>query len=182
MTKGMGWPIGVALILATTVAANIGVIVFTRDDPSFSVEPDYYRKAVEWDSLQAAEDRSDALAWHVAAHVAPQDGGASELRLDLTDMNGQPVRNASLSGELLHIARANDVQQVQFSEQADGRYAATVPMTRAGIWELRLVADRRGAGASADTPAEHFMQTVRIDTQTDGAVPLLRVPPAPHGP
>ena len=49
----MGWPIGVATILASTVVANIIVMQIANDDPSFAVEPDYYRKAVNFDATMA---------------------------------------------------------------------------------------------------------------------------------
>ena len=49
MKRGMGWPIGIVAILLAGVVGNLAVIVITKDDPSFSVEPDYYRKAVDWD-------------------------------------------------------------------------------------------------------------------------------------
>lgn len=155
MKKGMGWPIGVVVILAATVAGNIGVIVLTKDDPSFAIEPDYYRKAVAWDSTQARIVRSNALAWTVSAQLSEDTSGANVLTLQLLDDTGAAVHDAQLTGTLLHVARANDVQSVVFSETSTGLYAATVPMARRGMWELRLAAVRN---------AEQFQQTVRIDT------------------
>jgi len=162
MKKGMGWPIGIVTILLASVVGNVAVIMITRDDPSFSVEPDYYRKAVEWDSTVAMQARSDALDWHVAARVEPGINAQSQLTLDLTDAQGAIVRDATLRGSLLHIARADDVQQVAFTQSVDGSYVAMVPMQRIGVWELRLTADQ---GTS------HYVQTVRVETSA----------PAPSG-
>ena len=53
MKRGLWWPIAVAAILATTVAANIWVMMIANDDPSFAIEPDYYRKALAWDTTLA---------------------------------------------------------------------------------------------------------------------------------
>ena len=167
MKKGLGWPIGLTVILLATVVGNIGVIVLTKDDPSFAVEPDYYRKAVEWDSTQASQARSDALAWAVSARIASQSDGAAELVLALTDAAGVAVPNAEVRGSLLHIARAAEVQEVSFAATADGHYAATVPMARAGVWELRLTASRQSAAGDA----EHFVHTIRLDTEQPGGVP-----------
>jgi len=155
MKKGMGWPIGIVAILLASVVGNVAVIMITRDDPSFSVEPDYYRKAVEWDSTAARKARSDALDWRVSARVEPGIGDASRLTLDLTDANGAIVRDATLHGSLLHIARGDDVQQVVFTQTESGAYVASVPMQRTGVWELRLTADR---------DSSHFLQTVRVET------------------
>lgn len=166
MKKGMGWPIGVVAILVATVASNISVIVLTRDDPSFAVEPDYYRKAVAWDSTQQRVAQSDALHWRLSAHVSAPDGegvaGSRTLTIDLTDNAGAVVRNATLSGSLLHVARANDVQRVAFTENEAGQYVVTVPMPRDGIWELRLAAQRQ---------TDRFQETVRIDTERDVITP-----------
>ncbi len=160
MKKGMGWPIGIVVILSATVLSNMAVIVLTGDDPSFAVEPDYYKKAVAWDSSQALATRSDALAWHAQAYVTPMPSGASTLTIALTDANGEAVRDATVRGELLHIARASDMQRVQFVATASGAYEAVVPMQRAGMWELRLHADRN---------SEQFVRTLRIDTDSSAA-------------
>ena len=159
MKKGMGWPIGVVVILMSTLLANIGVIVFTVDDPSFAIEPDYYQKAVDWDSTEALGTRSDALAWRAEASVTADPGGSSRLTIVLRDAAGALVRDAQVSGALLHIARANEVQQVRFLATDSGTYQANVPMPRSGLWELRLAADRS---------AEQFRQTLRIDTDPTG--------------
>lgn len=160
MKKGMGWPIGVVVILASTVLANIGVIVFTGNDPSFAIEPDYYQKAVDWDSTEALGTRSDALSWRAEASVATDSVGSTRLTIVLRDAAGAVVRDAQVSGALLHIARANDVQQVHFEATDSGTYQASVRMPRAGLWELRLAADRS---------AEQFRQTLRIDTEPSGS-------------
>jgi nitrogen fixation protein FixH len=155
MKKGMGWPIGIVAILSCTVLLNIGVIVFTGDDPSFAVEPDYYRKAVAWDSTQAQAARSVALHWTARAEVTSQADGSTVLRITLVDANDQMVPEATISGELLHVARASDVQQLTFASTEGGAYEAAATMQREGLWELRLVAER---------DADRFVKTLRIDT------------------
>jgi nitrogen fixation protein FixH len=110
---------------------------------------------VEWDSTAARKARSDALDWRVAARVESGSGDESRLTLDLTDAAGAIVQDATLRGSLLHIARAEDVQLVTFTQADNGTYVASVPMARAGVWELRLTADRDSA---------HFLQTVRVET------------------
>ncbi len=171
MKPGAGWPIGIALILATSVAGNLGVIYFTRDDPSFAVEPDYYRKAVVWDSSQVAEDASDALDWSVQATTHKQRDGSTTLELVLLDGAGVALHGASVTGELLHVARANEVQTITFHETTAGQYVARPNMSRVGLWELRLLADRIVPGAAS----QHFMHTLRLDT--DNRVPIAD--PAP---
>ena len=56
MKRGMWWPIGITTVLATTVAANLWVMRLANEDHSFAIEPDYYRKAIMWDSTLAQEN------------------------------------------------------------------------------------------------------------------------------
>lgn len=160
MKKGMGWPIGITVLLLATVASNIGVMMLVHDDPSFAIEPDYYRKAVAWDSTQAVARASDALGWSVQSAVIPSVNGVQVLRLRISDAQGLGVDSAEVHGELRYVARANEVQTVRFvaTESADrGTYESPVIMTDTGLWELRLVADRGEA---------HFREIVRLDTST----------------
>jgi nitrogen fixation protein FixH len=171
MKKGMGWPIGIAAILLATVASNLAVIFLTKDDPSFAVEPDYYRKAVAWDSTAALRARSTALGWRVDAHTTAVADG-TVLALDVLDAQGAPVTGATVQGELLHVARAADVQVVAFTS-ADAGYAARVAMPRAGVWELRLRAVR-----GSDT----FVETLRVETALADASAPRAVDPGADGP
>lgn len=158
MKKGMGWPIGITVLLLATVASNVGVIMLVNDDPSFAIEPDYYRKAVSWDSTQAVARASDALHWTVQSTAMPVSDGSHVLRVRILDAQGRGVDRADVRGELLYVARANDVQSLRFvaGKDADtGTYEAPVIMTNVGLWELRL---------SADRGAERFREIVRLDT------------------
>ena len=55
-------------VLALTVAGNLWVMRIANADPSFSVEPDYYRKAVDWDSTMAQRARNEALGWQLRSN------------------------------------------------------------------------------------------------------------------
>lgn len=164
MKPGAGWPIGLALILATTVIGNLSVIYFTGDDPSFAVEPDYYRKAVVWDSTQLLNADSKALGWHATVQLEAWDGattdGETALRLTLRDADGHDVPDAEISGELLHIARASVVDTLHFAPSDSGTYLARARMARAGLWELRLAAERHEPGQ----PVQYFLHTLRLET------------------
>lgn len=160
MKKGMGWPIGITMLLLATVASNIGVIMLVNDDPSFAIEPDYYRKAVSWDSTQAVARASDALRWTVQSTVVSGSSGTQRLRVRITDAQGLGVDGADVRGELLYVARANDVQTVRLTavDGAEfGTYESPVVMGNTGLWELRLAADRGDA---------RFREIVRLDTST----------------
>ena len=139
MKRGMWWPISLAGVLATTVAANIWVAVIANDDPSFAIEPDYYRKAVDWDRRMAQEARNAELGWGATASLEPQRGGHARLVARITDREGRPLTGATVTVEAFASARANRMATVTLTpETTPGAYAATLDGARPGLWELRL--------------------------------------------
>ena len=73
--KGWYWPVAIVGLLVSGAAANIGFMIVANRDATFAVEPDYYRKAVDWDHTMAQEARNAELGWRVTAQLEPADGG-----------------------------------------------------------------------------------------------------------
>jgi len=139
MKRGLGWPIGVAIILALTVGANIWVAVIANDDPSFSIENDYYRKAVGWDSTMAQMRENARLAWHVESafdEFTAKDGAT--LHVKLSDASGTPIRGATVRVAALYNARAGQILQGTMSADTPATYALHLPVTHPGEWEVRF--------------------------------------------
>lgn len=139
MKQGMGWPIGVATILALTVAANVAVMRIANDDPSFSVEPDYYRKAVNFDSTMAQERKNLSLGWGFDAAIdSIGDGRQTRLSVKLRDASAAPLPGAHVAVMARFNARANDTLTAVLEEQAPGTYVTTLPIAHPGEWEVRV--------------------------------------------
>jgi len=139
MKRGLGWPIGVAIILALTVGANIWVAVIANDDPSFSIENDYYRKAVGWDSTMAQMRENARLAWHVESafdEFTAKDGAT--LHVKLSDASGTPIRGATVRVAALYNARAGQILQGTMSADTPATYALHLPVAHPGEWEVRF--------------------------------------------
>ncbi len=138
------WPGGIiALLCLHTVGMLVVVFIATRD-PSFSVEPNSYRKAVAWDSSRARSQASDQLGW-TASIKAQRDVdplGRRRVTCELKDKQGLPVVAATVRLEVFHHARAADRQQVTLTPEDHGVYSALVPMKRTGTWEIRVSAQR----------------------------------------
>jgi nitrogen fixation protein FixH len=155
MKRGAWWPIGITAVLATTVAANIWVMMIANDDPSFAIEPDYYRKAVAWDSTLAQARESARLGWRLTPSLAPiPAAGGSRLSARLTDSTGTPIQGATIRVSARHVARASDVHDVALVASGSGEYAGSLDARRPGQWELRF--DVR-AGAA------HYTEVARVD-------------------
>lgn len=139
------WPLAVVAVLAITVGANLWLIWEARDPNGAVIEPDYYRKAVAWDSLAARQARSDALRWTADASLGPTDGARAHVRATLADSLGAPVAGATVTLEAIHNLDGARRARADLAETGPGVYEADAPLDRAGMWELRLVALHAGA-------------------------------------
>jgi hypothetical protein len=138
------WPAFIAGALALQVLASVVTIYIATSNPSYAVEDDYYQKALAWDAKQAQDRRNLELGWTLLFEVEPAEraGGEAVLSVEIDDADGAPVNGALLAVEAFHNARADDVLRAPLDGRADGRYSASLPITRRGLWEFRFVAER----------------------------------------
>ena len=155
MKRGLGWPIGMATILALTVGANIWVAVIANDDPSFAIEPDYYRKAIGWDSTMVQMRENARLRWHIQPVLDPfTPSGGAKLRLRLSDDSGTPIRDATIRVAALFNARAGRILEGTMRADTPTTYALQLPVGTRGEWELRFDIQRG---------RERFTTTTRLE-------------------
>lgn len=126
------WPLFIVALLTIPIAANGYLWYRSASDPTFAVEPDYYKKALAWDQHRADEARSAALGWHVTVAEGP------ELRLHIADKDGLPVDGAEVTVEALHIARAGLVTRAHLGPAPEHAYASSLRLAPPGLWELRV--------------------------------------------
>jgi len=177
MKPGMGWPIGIAAVLLTSVAGNLVLMRIANNDPSFAIERDYYQRAVAFDTTMREASRSDALGWTADMALAADRAERGALRIRILDRNGAPVPTDSISVVAFFNARANDRFTLHLSGadlESPGVYRAVIPVSHRGQWEVQVDAWRG---------SEHFVATSRVEVtrgNTDGAPtkPLARVRPA----
>jgi nitrogen fixation protein FixH len=161
MQRGLGWPIGMGVILAITIAVNITVMFVAKDDPSFAVEKDYYRKAVEWDHTMEQERHNQQLGWRVEpvlGRYSPQGGAL--LRVRVADSTGAAIPDGTVRVTAFHNARAGDVFEAALQYERDDSYTARLPVTRSGQWELRFTVTRGGDRFTAVARAEAIPQSI----------------------
>ena len=156
--RGILWPVAVAAILLLTVSANVAVYALANDDPSFAVEPDYYRRALRWDDEMAQARANAALGWRLAPALGPMGETGAALVARLADSAGAALEGATVKVRGAHTGRASDVLSATLaaSPDAPGAYAAVLPVRRAGQWELRFDVRWRG---------QHFTATRRVEAE-----------------
>jgi nitrogen fixation protein FixH len=147
LKPGWGWPAALAGLLVAGAAFDLVFLAIASRDPSFAVERDYYRKALAWDGEMAQQAANAELGWRVtgALTAARARDGRGRLEVSVADAAGAPLAGALVSGDVFHSARAAQVHEVALREEAPGRYAAVVPASRPGWWEVRLRVSRAGA-------------------------------------
>lgn len=161
LRDGRLWPWAMALVLGLTIGGNLLVFRLARGDASFAVEPDYYAKAVAWDSTRALEARSDALGWTIEAALTPAEGGL-HLMITLHTAGGTAVEGATVSVEATHNARASRILSHTLRSSSPGTWEGLLPSSRSGLWEVRVTATRG---------RDHFLRTLRLDTSSPARRP-----------
>ena len=149
----MQWPIGVAVVLALTVAGNVYVAIRANDDPSVHVERDYYQRAVRFDADQALRQRSERLGWHVNLDARRTTQTQAVLTAVLVDSTGASVTGATVRIAAHAVARGNDVFTATAIDAGD-RYIAELPVNRGGLWDVDVEAVRG---------TDRFVITQRLD-------------------
>jgi nitrogen fixation protein FixH len=155
--RGSWWPLAIAGVLATTVAANVWVSAIASDDPSFAIEQDYYKKAIAWDSTLAQAHTNLALGWHLTPTLGPiRSGKLASLRVALTDTTGAAISNATVRVSALQVSRANDVHRVTLVASAGGMYSGQIDARLPGQWELRF---------DVTSGTTHFTDVSRVEAR-----------------
>ncbi len=157
MKPGNLWPAAMIAVLALTVIANVAVLRLAHDPDAAIVEPDAYPKAVAWDSTAARRDASDALGWTAVVAIGAIEGAGeaahAAVRVIIVNRDGRPVDGAHVTVEAIHNREVRR-PSAELVGRGDGVYAATLPLPRSGLWELRVNA------ALGDA---HFTTSLRAD-------------------
>lgn len=166
------WPMIVIAALGAHVVLGVTLMRVAAADPHFAVEPDYYRRAVGWDTTQAQARRSRESGWRMLPSLGPVTGEPLRLTLTLTDSLGRSIDSARVRVGIRSVAHAGALTVVAFAQLAGpGQYVADVPVTHSGLWDLFVEADRG---------AERVTRRLRVTLHSDRpATPWDQVPGAP---
>jgi len=140
MKRAHAWPLAIAAVLGLTVIANIALLVAANAPGAAQVEPDYYRRALAWDSTQAERARSVALGWRATARFVPRAEHAAALVVELRDAAGRAVTGATLEAVAIHNLELQAPLRCAPREVAPGTYRADVVARHAGRWEIQIEA------------------------------------------
>lgn len=132
------WPLAIASVLGVTVVANLWLWRAANEPGAGALEPDYYARALAWDSTQVERSRSVALGWTAeAAFVQPARVG-TELRVRMTRRDGSPLTGARVAVVGVHNLESEQPSLWALLERSPGEYVAAVSPAHGGRWELRV--------------------------------------------
>ena len=154
MKKGWYWPWLIVALLAATAAGQGVMLYAATHDPTMAIEPDYYRKAVNWDSQMAQDASNLALGWTAQARVGAVGTDGADVVVRLADAAGAPVAGALVRVTAIHNLDGARHVEGTLVQGAAGSYAARLPLHRAGLWELRVDAVRG---------SERFTASLRVE-------------------
>lgn len=156
LAPGTAWPIGVTTVLAAFVAANLAVMRVADQPAALAHDPDYYRRAVNFDAERAVAARGARLGWRVTLD-APPAGAACAVRATLADHAGAPLDSAVVRVSAFHLAHADDIRAAAAAPTRDaGAYVAALALDRPGRWEVTVDVWRA---------REHLVVTRRLEVR-----------------
>lgn len=138
------------LLLGLSFAGWGVMISAATADPSFSVEPGYYRKAANFEQELAARAKARELGLRavvVQFHRVPS--GQLLLEIALTDRTGAPLTDVGLELEALANLRGAETRAGTSTTDQRGRAVWRLASGAPGLWELRL-RGRRGQDVFTD--------------------------------
>jgi nitrogen fixation protein FixH len=132
------WPLAIISVLGITVAANAVLLYEAGGRHEAAIEPDYYHKAITWDSTLAQRAHDAALGWRLTADLGPRDPRGTPLAVRLTDARGGPLAGARIAVEAVPNAEGAHRLRATLAESPAGGYLALLPLDHRGLWELRF--------------------------------------------
>jgi nitrogen fixation protein FixH len=141
MSGGRKW---IGLIFGL-ILMNMGIVAmtiyFASSDRSAGVEPDYYARALNYDRVIDQRAENQRLGWSAGISLTAADGGGKSavLRVKLVDREGVILRDALVRAEAFSSLRSAERNALLLRETGD-EYIATVPVSAAGLWRVRLAA------------------------------------------
>ncbi|MDZ7630224.1 MAG: FixH family protein [Gemmatimonadaceae bacterium] len=135
------WPVIIISVLLAQIGFGIWMARLAGNDPHHAVEPDYYQKAVNWDSTMAQSRRDRALGWNAATTLTRTSGRAAALQVAIVDSLGAALTVDSVSVEALAIAHASTIE-TQALTPTGAAWIGTIADAGNGLWEVRVRAVR----------------------------------------
>jgi hypothetical protein len=132
------WPVIIISLLGLNMTiCAITVYAATRNPAAVTVEPDYYRKAVEWDSSRQIWSKPEEAGWDLTASARIEDDRGL-IHLMISGRASQVGLHALVFHRLQPDVRT-EIMLVRTGVDEDSSvYSGVLPSTRIGLWDLEI--------------------------------------------
>ena len=132
----------IAIVAAAALAAVVGAVWVGARTFERTVVADPYESGIHHD---ADRRKAQALGWIVAVDEGSlRAGPEAALAVRLTGKDGAPLDDAEVLFRVSRAGTSRFDRSAQASHAGSGRYAAVLPMTEPGFWDLDVVVRRGG--------------------------------------
>ncbi|QEG20421.1 FixH family protein [Mariniblastus fucicola] len=113
-------------------------ISMTAGDKSHTVVAGYDEQALQWDDVRKTQIASERLGWNAKFEIGETADILDNriVTLELTDQDGQSIKDPILSIRAFHNGRAADVQHLKFQSTGPGTFTSVITMDKAGYWQF----------------------------------------------
>jgi nitrogen fixation protein FixH len=127
----------IAVVTAVVVGAIATTIWVATRNYERTVVADPYESGIHHDRDRR---RAEQLGWTVVVDEGGlRAGPEAVLAVQLSDRNGAPLEGAEVTFRVARPGTSRFDHSAQAHSEGRGRYAAVLPMTEAGFWDLDVV-------------------------------------------
>lgn len=135
------------------IAVNTVLIVTATNSFSGLVVSQPYKKGAEYNQTRAQIAAQEQLGWRYTFNAVSDAQGEAQLTLRWTDRAGLALDRLTIQAELQRPVENLPSVPVLFQSTGNGRYVATFPVPKSGVWDLHLEVRQDGA---------HFVAAERV--------------------
>lgn len=139
--RGLHWPLMLLGMFLVSASFVIVTAILGAGSGSHMVEPDYYARAVDWDSERERLQAADRLGWdvRVSASGVLNPTGTRLVSVLLFDAQGEPIENAVVHVTCFANSQAHDRTDLEIPHIGAGQHQARIQgMHQDGLWEFRV--------------------------------------------
>jgi nitrogen fixation protein FixH len=131
-------------VFAFLVIVGVNTVLIVAASKTFSglVVANPYQKGIEYSANLRDLDAQRRLNWQHRISVAPAGDDAISLRVQWTDAAGLALSGLTVTAMLDRPVEKIEPVAVVLQDRGGGIYGASLQLPRAGIWDLRIRAER----------------------------------------
>ncbi len=151
----VAWPLVIVLLLLSNIAIAVGTLVAANLRGGVQVVPDYYSKAVAWDSLATVQYASNQLGWMAEVEA---DRPAETVSVFINDSASLPVEGLAVALTLSRPQKSLPIGSFELKpSEKPGEYRGSmIRFNGVGLYDLSITA------AQGDNL---FVDVIRLDVR-----------------